>query len=148
MVAPGTRWNDDACYLPSENGTGRATGRRTASTRDRLCPREDCGHLPRYLKRERALWTFVHVEGVEPTNNLGERQVRHSVLWRKMCFGTQSEAGSRFAERIMTVVAALKQQERSAFGIPHRSPRCCQLGAPCALSAPDVALPERLPGEI
>ncbi len=67
------------------------------------------------LKREQALWTFVHVEGVEPTNNLGERQVRHGVLWRKMCFGTQSEAGSRFAERIMTVVATLKQQKRNVL---------------------------------
>ena len=67
------------------------------------------------LKREAALWTFVHVAGVEPTNNLGERQVRHGVLWRKMCFGTQSEAGSRFAERIMTVVATLKQQQRNVL---------------------------------
>ena len=67
------------------------------------------------LKREEALWTFVHIEGVEPTNNLGERQVRHGVLWRKMCFGTQSEAGSRFAERIMTVVATLKQQQRNVL---------------------------------
>jgi len=67
------------------------------------------------LKREEALWTFVHIEDVEPTNNLAERQVRHGVLWRKMCFGTQSEAGSRFAERIMTVVATLKQQQRNVL---------------------------------
>jgi len=67
------------------------------------------------LKREEALWTFVHVEGIEPTNNLGERQVRHGVLWRKMCFGTQSESGSRFAERIMSVVASLKQQKRNVL---------------------------------
>jgi transposase len=67
------------------------------------------------LKREEALWTFVHVEGVAPTNNLGERQVRHGVLWRKMCFGTQSKSGSRFAERIMTVVASLKQQKRNVL---------------------------------
>lgn len=67
------------------------------------------------LKREQALWTFVHVEGVEPTNNLGERQVRPGVLWRKNSFGTQSEAGSRFAERIMTVVATLKQQHRNVL---------------------------------
>jgi transposase len=67
------------------------------------------------LKREEALWTFVYVEGVEPTNNLGERQVRHGVLWRKICFGTQSEVGSRFAERIMTVVATLKQQQRNVL---------------------------------
>ena len=67
------------------------------------------------LKREDALWTFVHVEGVEPTNNLGERQVRPGVLWRKNSFGTQSEAGSRFVERIMTVVATLKQQHRNVL---------------------------------
>jgi transposase len=65
------------------------------------------------LKREEALWTFVRVAGVEPTNNLAERQVRPAVLWRKSSFGTQSEAGSHFAERIMTVVATLKQQRRN-----------------------------------
>lgn len=67
------------------------------------------------LKREDALWTFVRVEGVEPTNNLAERQVRPGVLWRKSSFGTQSKAGSRFAERIMTTVATLKQQNRNVL---------------------------------
>ena len=67
------------------------------------------------LKREEALWTFVRLEGVEPTNNLGERQIRPSVLWRNRSFGTQSESGSRFAERIMTVVATCKQQGRNAL---------------------------------
>jgi transposase len=57
----------------------------------------------------------VRVEGVEPTNNLAERQLRPNVLWRKGSFGTQSEAGSRFAERIMTVVATLKQQHRNVL---------------------------------
>ncbi len=64
------------------------------------------------LKHEGALWTFVHVEGIEPTNNFAERQVRRGVLWRNRSFGTQSEAGSRFAERMMTVVTTLKQQHR------------------------------------
>lgn len=67
------------------------------------------------LKREEALWTFVRVEGVQPTNNLAERQVRPGVLWRKCSFGTQSQAGSRFAERILTTVATLKQQHRNAL---------------------------------
>lgn len=67
------------------------------------------------IKREEALWTFVWVEGVEPTNNLAERQVRPGVLWRKHSFGTQSEAGSRFVERIMTAVATLKQQHRNVL---------------------------------
>jgi len=37
------------------------------------------------------------------------------VLWRKRSFGTQSQAGSRFTERIMTVVATLKQQHRNVL---------------------------------
>lgn len=64
------------------------------------------------LKREAALWTFVRVPGVEPTNNLAERLIRPGVLWRKRSFGTQSQAGSLFTERIMTVVTTLKQQQR------------------------------------
>ena len=67
------------------------------------------------LKREDALWTFARIEGVEPTNNFGERQVRPGVLWRNGSFGTQSEAGSRFVERIMTVVATLRQQRRNVL---------------------------------
>jgi transposase len=65
------------------------------------------------LKRHEALWTFVQVEGVEPTNNVAERAIRPGVQWRKGSFGTQSEAGSRFVESLMTVVATLKQQKRS-----------------------------------
>jgi transposase len=64
------------------------------------------------LKRREALWTFVPVEGVEPTNNTAERSIRPGVQWRKGSFGTQSEAGSCYVERMMTVVATLKQQKR------------------------------------
>src|SRR5262249_32271081 len=67
------------------------------------------------LKRRKALWTFVQVEGVEPTNNTAERSLRPGVLWRKGSFGTQSAAGSRFVESMMTVVATLKQQQRNVL---------------------------------
>jgi transposase len=67
------------------------------------------------LKLRQALWTFVHVEGVEPTNNTAERAIRPGVLWRKRSFGTQSERGSRFVESMMTVVATLKQQQRNVL---------------------------------
>jgi len=40
------------------------------------------------LKRREALWTFVQVAGVEPTNNTAERSIRPGVLWRKGSFGT------------------------------------------------------------
>ena len=67
------------------------------------------------LKREEALWTFVHREGIEPTNNIAEQKVRPGVLWRRVSFGTQSNEGSRFVERTMTVTATLKQQERNVL---------------------------------
>lgn len=65
------------------------------------------------LKRIDALWTFLYVEGVEPTNNGAERAVRHGVLCRKISYGTHSEEGSRFIERILSVHATLRQQRRN-----------------------------------
>ena len=63
------------------------------------------------LGGERHLWTFVRVEGVEPTNNDAERALRHGVIFRKTSGGTDSEAGSRFVERMLTVVATCRQQK-------------------------------------
>jgi transposase len=52
---------------------------------------------------------------VEPTNKTAERAIRPGVLWRKGSFGTQSAEGSRFVESMMTVVATLKQHQRSVL---------------------------------
>lgn len=71
------------------------------------------GMATEILKLEPALWTFVSAEGVEPTNNFGERSIRPAVMYRKTSFGTQSSDGSRFVERVMTAVATLKQQGRN-----------------------------------
>lgn len=73
------------------------------------------GMCQKILSVEPAMWTFVRVVGVEPTNNDGERSLRHAVLWRKGSYGTQSEAGSRFVERILTVVMTLRQQRRNVL---------------------------------
>ena len=69
----------------------------------------------RMLKVEQSWWTFVRVEGVEPTNNAAERPLRRAVLWRRKSFGTQSESGSRFAERILSAVTTLRQQGRDVL---------------------------------
>ncbi len=78
-----------------------------------------CPHAPtaaacrEILALAPALWTFVRVAGVEPTNNAAERALRPSVLWRKGSFGSHSPSGSRFTERILTVAATLKLQRRN-----------------------------------
>jgi transposase len=86
-----------------------------------------CGNL---LDSWPALWTFAHVDGVEPTNNAAERALRPAVLWRKGSFGTQSDDGSRFVERIMTVAATCKQQGRSLLDFLVAATTAARLGLP------------------
>ena len=62
-----------------------------------------------------ALWTFVDVDGVEPTNNHAERELRAFVLWRKRSFGAQSKRGHRFAERLMTIAHTARKQGRDVL---------------------------------
>jgi len=88
------------------------------------------------LKRREALWTFVQVEGVEPTNNAAERSIRPGVLWRKGSFGTQSAEGSRFVESMMTVVTTLQQQQRNVLEF---------LTAACEAALRGEAAPSLLP---
>lgn len=64
------------------------------------------------LKSREAMWTFVRIEGVEPTNNCAERAVRPAVIYRTISGGTKSEAGSHFVERLLTVRATLRLQDR------------------------------------
>ena len=65
------------------------------------------------LKLEESLWTFARIEGVEPTNNAAERALRHAVIWRRVSGGTDSPRGSRFVERMLTVTATCRQQNRN-----------------------------------
>jgi transposase len=68
------------------------------------------------LKVKEALWKFIDKRRIEPTNNIAERVLRKIVIWRKVSFGTWSENGTRYLERVMTVVATCRLQERSVFG--------------------------------
>jgi transposase len=67
------------------------------------------------LEGEEHLWTFLRVRGIEPTNNGAERALRHAVLWRKSSGGTASERGSRFVERVLSVVATCRLQGRNVL---------------------------------
>ena len=65
------------------------------------------------LEVEKHLWTFAEVEGVAPDNNAAERALRHGVIWRKLSLGTASVAGSRFVERLLSVVETCRLGGRS-----------------------------------
>ena len=67
------------------------------------------------LEHRAALWTFIEEDGVPPTNNHAELELRDFVLWRRRSYGTQSERGNRFAERIMTVTHTARKLKVNVF---------------------------------
>jgi transposase len=98
------------------------------------------------LKVYEALWTFVRVAGVEPTNNAAARAIRPGVLWRKGSFGTQSADGSRFVEALMTVVATLRQQHCNVLAYMTAVGQAAYTGAPAPSLLPcATATHEELP---
>jgi transposase len=67
------------------------------------------------LRQWPAVFRFLDVEGVEPTNNTAEQGLRAAVIWRRTTQGTRTEAGSTFVQRIMTAQANCKRQGRSVM---------------------------------
>ena len=90
---------------------------RSLLTRGAACGcAKTAGTCREILAVEPSLWTFARVPGVEPTNNAAEREVRHAVCWRKTSYGTDTAGGSRFVERILTVIGSCRRQNRSVLG--------------------------------
>ena len=106
------------------------------------------------LKVEPALWLFVTVEGLEPTNNAAERAIvfdpaiaaRPAVLWRRTSFGSQSSAGSVFVARMLTVVTSLRSQNRNVLEFMTEAIRASRQGScsPSLLPQPSQADSESL----
>ncbi|MEW6332602.1 MAG: IS66 family transposase [Pseudomonadota bacterium] len=80
-----------------------------------------CRHAPTaalcrdLFERFDQLWLFLEHSDVEPTNNAAERALRHAVIWRKLSFGTKSAGGSRFVERLLSVIETCRQQDRAVL---------------------------------
>jgi transposase len=67
---------------------------------------------------------------VEPTNHVAGRALRPAVLGRKGSSGSDSEAGSRFAERLLTLVASCRQQVRTLLDFPVAAGKAAVRGTP------------------
>jgi transposase len=98
--------------------------------------RDLSGSCDDILEHRDALWTFVEHDGVEPTNNHAERELRGFVLWRRRSFGSQSVRGDRFAERLMTIAHTARKQGRDvlAFLAACCMPRSVEAPAPSLLA--------------
>ena len=60
------------------------------------------------LKVADALWNFLEIEGIEPTNNAAERALRPAVIQRKVSHGVQSANGAICRARLLTVTTTLR----------------------------------------
>jgi transposase len=77
-----------------------------------------------------ALWSFARVDGLEPANKGAERALRPAAVWRKGSFGSDSETGSRFAVRLLTVVASCRQQGRPLLALSVAAGEVAVRGSP------------------
>jgi len=84
----------------------------------------------RHLKHFDRYWTFLRIDGMEPTNNRSERDLRQLVIRRKICFGTRSEEGERFVERIYSTAQTLAKRGGSLFSYLEQSIRAYWAGEP------------------
>lgn len=73
------------------------------------------GIAAQLVKHFDCLWRFLEDEQIPPTNNYAERLIRPAVILRKLNQGTDSIAGSRFLERLLTVITSLRLQDRDVF---------------------------------
>jgi transposase len=119
-------------------GAAYETARGDKSARARTA--RTCREL---LKVELALWLFVRVEGIEPTNNAAERALRPAVIWRRTSLGTQSALGSQFVARMLTVTLTLRSQQRSVLEYLASACEAARQGMPTPSLLLDLSLLEQ-----
>jgi hypothetical protein len=86
----------------------------------------------------------VKVEGVEPTNNAAERAIRPAVIWRRTSFGSQTQTGSAFVARMLTVVTTLKSQRRNVLDFITAATSAARLDKPTPSLLPEVPASEKV----
>ena len=70
------------------------------------------------------LWMFTRISGMDPTNNMAERDLRKLVIWRKKSYGTRSERGKKFVERITTVAQTIRKQTGNVLHFVQQAVEC------------------------
>ena len=78
----------------------------------------DNARLVKLLKKHRGrLLTFLYVEGLEPTNNLGEREIRPEVVVRKISGGNRSDRGAHAHAVLGSVIRTCHRQGRDFLAV-------------------------------
>jgi transposase len=80
-------------------------------------PRAEARTLAKRFRGRHAdhYFRFLTTPGIEPTNNQTEQAIRHIVIDRHITQGTRGSRGQRWCERVWTVIATCRQQNRRLF---------------------------------
>lgn len=70
------------------------------------------------------LWTFTRISGMEPTNNMAERDLRKLVVWRRKSYGTRSDRGKKFVERVTTIAQTIRKQGGNVLHFIQQAVEC------------------------
>ena len=81
---------------------------------------DDCQEIQQY-NMSQDYFRFMFAQGVEPTNNHSEQQIRYCVIDRRITQGTRGEVGQRYHERMWSAIATCRKQNRSFFDFLHES---------------------------
>ncbi len=117
----------DCCALGHARKSGRMSFSRAKSRQPALQRRLDaiCHDHLNYPKAENLrqklmdpdrdanrIFTFLDVNGMEPTNNHAEQSLRLPVIFRKICFGNRSTLGAQTFSANLSLLTTAKRQQR------------------------------------
>jgi transposase len=117
----------DCCELGKARNSGRISFLKAKARKPELQRRLDiiCRSLLSYPNAENLrqrlidpdrsanrLFTFLDVNGMEPTNNHAEQSLRLPVIFRKICFGNRSALGAQTFSVNLSLIVTAKRQNR------------------------------------
>ncbi len=73
------------------------------------------GRCKKLQSHRQSLWLFLTDTSIPLTNNEAERRIRGSVILRKISFGTTSDAGDKFKDRMHSLVETCNKRGMSSL---------------------------------
>ena len=133
VLGRGIRLHRERAGLTAEQFANRRTRIERAAERLIAGPPLGTGEAwrlqKRYRKHRAGLFTFLHRDDVEPTNNSSERDLRNSVIHDKVTGGYRSETGAEHGARFATLLTTARKRGRNLFEA------LCALAGPSPLRA-------------
>lgn len=82
--------------------------------------------------------------GINISLKMLPKDIRPAVIWRRTSFGSQTQTGSAFVARMLTVVTTLKSQRRNVLDFITAATSAARLDKPTPSLFPEVPASEQV----